>query len=68
MYCILNNIIDATDQTASSAAVNDRETSETTEILPRTDETSTNKPITFLRAWLLPGVAMVKNEFRSFLE
>ena len=68
MYCILHNIIDDIDRTASSAAVSDHETGETTEILPKTDETSTTKPITFLRAWVLPGVAMVKNDFRSFSE
>jgi hypothetical protein len=43
---------------AASPTVNEQEAGEETELLGRTDETA-NKPITFFRAWFLPGVAMV---------
>ncbi|CAF1399815.1 unnamed protein product [Rotaria magnacalcarata] len=41
-----------------TTTVNDQETSEETELVVKTQESTTNKPITFFRAWLLPGVAM----------
>jgi hypothetical protein len=50
----LNKIIDTPQQ---SNTLNDGDT----EVLVRNDESITNKPITFLQAWLLPGVLMVKN-------
>jgi OPA family glycerol-3-phosphate transporter-like MFS transporter 3 len=41
-----------------STTINDCETGEATEVLVRPDELAKNKPVTFFRAWLLPGVAM----------
>jgi len=37
---------------------NDRETGEETEVLIRNNDGSTQKPVTFFRAWFLPGVLM----------
>lgn len=44
----------------SSTTVSNRETGEETEVIVAPQESKANKPITFFRAWLLPGVAMVR--------
>lgn len=46
--------------TQQSTTINDVATEEEAEVLIRSNEVKENKPITFFRAWLLPGVAMVK--------
>jgi hypothetical protein len=52
----LNKIIDVAQRPTT---LNDGETGEETEVLIRPDESPKAKPVTFFRAWLLPGVAMV---------
>jgi len=50
-------IIDIIEDSTIST-INDNERSEGREVLIRPDESTVNKPITFFRAWLLPGVLM----------
>ncbi len=47
---------------AVSTVANDHETGEEIAIVVRTDESTGNTPITFWRAWFLPGVFMVTQE------
>ena len=54
--------LDILHQSTASATISDRETGEETEVLLRRDGAGAPKPVTFLRAWLLPGVAMVTTQ------
>ncbi len=56
---ILNNIL---YHLAVSTVANDHETGEEIAIVVNTDASTGNKPITFWRAWFLPGVFMVTKE------
>ncbi|CAF1225994.1 unnamed protein product [Rotaria sordida] len=52
----IKHVNTSTEETTTR--VNDRETGEETEIIVKTSESTATKPITFFRAWVLPGVAM----------
>ncbi len=56
-------------ESSNQTTINDEETGEETEVIVKLDAPTVNKPITFFRAWLLPGVAMVmKNGIIRFLQ
>ena len=65
---IIDPCLDVLHQSTASATVSDRETGEETEVLLRRDSAEANKPVTFFRAWLLPGVLMVRTDlsFHSY--
>jgi hypothetical protein len=56
--CVIDPCLDVVHQ----STISDRETGEETEVLLQRDGAVTQKPVTFLRAWLLPGVAMVRRD------
>jgi hypothetical protein len=61
IYDISESIIGSPQQsTTTTTTVNDCETGEETELIVNQNGPTTAKPITFFRAWFLPGVFMVK--------